>query len=119
MRAMSSTRRPIGPAMRMVSAGRCGTRPWVGFSDARPHCDDGNLTDPAMSVPTDRKPMPAATEAPAPLEEPPVFQVKPHGLRVTPWSELMPEAIRPQSGMVVLAKIGAPLSMSASAGGDG
>ena len=115
---MSSTLRPIGPAMRMVSAGRCGTRPWVGFSDARPQWEAGSRTEPAISVPTETNPAPAATEAPAPADDPPVFQASPQGLRVMPCSELMPDAIRPQSGMVVLAKITAPASRSAIAGGE-
>src|SRR6266568_7405342 len=108
----------MGPAMRMVSAGRCGTRPWVGFSPARPQCAAGRRTEPAISVPTETYPAPAATDAPAPADEPPVFQASPQGLRVMPCSELIPDAIRPQSGMVVFAKITAPASRNAIAGGE-
>src|ERR1700756_3824444 len=104
--------------MRIVSAGRCGTRPWVGFSPASPQCAAGRRTEPAISVPTETYPAPAATEAPAPAEEPPVFQASPQGLRVIPYSELIPEAIKPQSGIVGLAKITAPASRSAIAGGE-
>ena len=74
MSITSSTVRPIGPAERMVDGAVCGMRPWVGLSATSPQCPAGSRTDPAMSVPTDEKPMPAASDAPAPALEPPVFR---------------------------------------------
>ena len=55
----------------MNSGIRCGIRPCVGFSEARPQWPAGQRTEPAISDPTDRNPIPAASEAPAPAEEPP------------------------------------------------
>src|SRR5260370_40438680 len=102
----------------MVSAGKWGTRPCVGFKEASPQWDAGSRTEPAISVPIETKPTPAANDAPAPADEPPVFHANPHGLRVMPCNELMPDAIRPQSGIVVLANTVEPVSRRSLAGGE-
>ena len=56
--------------------------------------------------------------APAPAEEPPVLNARFHGLRTMPNIEDTPAASSPQSGMVVLAKMVAPVSFSRIAGGE-
>jgi hypothetical protein len=91
-------------------SGQAGTRPNDGLMPKRPVKLHGMRIDPPPSVPTASGPMPAATAAAAPPEEPPgvlpVFQ----GLRVTPVSGLSVTPFQPNSGVVVLPSSTAPCS---------
>ena len=70
-----------------------------------------------MSLPTDAKPIPAASEAPAPALEPPGLASVRQGFRTMPKAELTPDASSPKSGIVVFASVTAPASSSRAAGG--
>src|SRR6202008_2355722 len=78
----------------------------------------GMRTEPPMSDPTASAPKPAATAAPAPELDPPLLHCPFHGLRVTPYAELRPEAIPPKSGMVVFPRISAPCSRRRALAGE-
>ena len=101
----------------MVDGAVCGMRPCVGLSATSPQCPAGRRTEPAISEPTEPKPMPDARDAPAPALDPPVLRVRSHGLRVIPYRELTPAAIMPMSGIVVLPRMTAPASFNRAAGG--
>ena len=68
--------------------------------------------DPPPSLPMASGHRPAATAAAAPELEPPEFRDRSQGLRVTPNRLLMPEAMSPKSGIVVLPTTIAPASFS-------
>ncbi len=55
----------------------------------------GRRTEPPMSVPRCSGPYPAAAAAPAPALEPPGFQARFQGLRVSGWKELRPDDSMP------------------------
>src|SRR5919108_4058065 len=78
----------------------------------------GMRPEPPMSDPTASAPKPAATAAPAPELEPPLLHCAFHGLRVTPYAELRPEAITPKSGIVVFPRISAPCSRRRALAGE-
>mgnify|MGYP006921041939 CR=1 FL=1 len=69
-------------------------------------------TDPAPSVPTESGPMPAATAAAVPPEEPPGVLARFQGLRVMPVSGELVSPLQPNSGVVVLPSSTAPASRS-------
>lgn len=48
------------------------TRPWVGLRPTTPQSAAGLRIEPPVSVPIAPKQSPAATAAPAPLDDPPV-----------------------------------------------
>src|SRR4051794_25968729 len=104
MSAASCTDRVIGPTCATVpkgESGQAGTRPNDGLMPKRPVKEHGMRIEPPPSVPTASAPMPAATAAAAPPEEPPgvlsIFQ----GLRVMPVSGLSVTPFQPNSGVVV------------------
>src|SRR3990170_8315129 len=105
IRAASATLRAIGPTCATVpkgESGQAGTRPNEGFRPNRPVKEQGMRIEPPPAVPTASGPMPEATAAAAPPEEPPgVFAVF-HGLRVMPVSGLSVTPFQPNSGVVVL-----------------
>src|ERR671922_1823997 len=74
--AQSSTERASGPQWSKVyELGRTPprpTKPKVGISPARPHNEAGPRIEPPVSEPSAIGTSPAATDAPEPLEEPPV-----------------------------------------------
>src|SRR5690606_41630956 len=77
-RAASSTVRVIGPACASGPnglAGNIGTRPCVGLKPTMPQKDAGIRMLPPPSVPTAHGPMPAATAAAAPPDEPPAVKI--------------------------------------------
>src|SRR5699024_12759552 len=83
--AASSTVRVIGPACARGPkglAGYIGIRPWVGLSATIPQKEAGMRTLPPPSVPTATVPMPLATAAAAPPEEPPAVVLGATGLPV-------------------------------------
>ena len=94
-RQASATVRVIGPIARPKYGGSTGTRPRLGFSVKIPFQQAGSRTEPPMSVPRCSGPYPAAAAAPAPALEPPGFQARFHGLRVSGWNELRPDDSMP------------------------
>ena len=60
------------------------TRPWVALRPGMPQSAAGFLTDPALSVPMEARPSPAATAAAEPPLEPPVARAVSHGFRLGP-----------------------------------
>ena len=67
-------------------------------------------TLPAPSVPTLTGPMPAATAAAVPPDEPPGVLLKSHGLRVMPLRGELVSPLQPNSGVAVLPSSTAPAS---------
>src|SRR6185436_5680550 len=67
-------------------------------------------TEPAPSVPTLSGPMPAATAAAVPPDEPPEVLAGFQGLRVMPLRGELVSPLQPNSGVQVLPKITAPAS---------
>jgi hypothetical protein len=85
--AASRTERVIGPTFDSVpwaEGGQIGTRPKVPFRPNRPVKEQGMRTEPAPSEPTARLPMPTASAATPPPEEPPGVLWMSQGLRVMP-----------------------------------
>jgi hypothetical protein len=74
-------------------------------------------TLPAPSVPTESGPMPAATAAAVPPDEPPGVFAGFHGLRVIPVSGELVSPLQPNSGVVVLPRITGPASRRRAAAG--
>ena len=77
----------------------------------------GMRIEPPPSVPTASGPMPAATAAAAPPEEPPGVFALFQGLRVMPVSGLSVTPFQPNSGVVVLPRSTAPCSRSRAVAG--
>ena len=92
--------------------GYAGTRPKLGFRPTLPQKAAGMRTLPAPSVPMPIGPMPAATAAAAPPEEPPGVLARFQGLRVRPVSGELVSPLQPNSGVVVLPSSTAPASRS-------
>ena len=67
-------------------SGYAGTRPKLGFIPTLPQNAAGIRTDPAPSVPTDKGPIPAATAAAVPPDDPPGVLLGSQGFRVIPVS---------------------------------
>jgi hypothetical protein len=107
------TSRVIGPTCATVpngESGQAGTRPKDALMPNSPVKLHGMRIEPPPSVPTARGPMPAATAATAPPEEPPGVLSLFHGLRVMPVSGLSVTPFQPNSGVVVLPSSTAPCS---------
>ena len=85
-------------------SGYAGTRPKLGFKPKLPQNAAGMRTLPAPSVPTESGPMPAATAAAVPPDEPPGVFAGFHGLRVMPVSGELVSPLQPNSGVVGLAE---------------
>src|SRR5689334_6319217 len=66
------------------------TRPMVGFSPARPFIDEGQVTEPSVSVPTPTSPRLAAIPAPVPELEPHALRSRPYGFLTSPPTALQP-----------------------------
>ena len=77
----------------------------------------GIRIDPPPSVPSPIGPRPAAIAAAAPELLPPGVHSRFQGLRVMPLKGLSPNAFQPYSGMVVLPRMTAPVSLSRATGG--
>lgn len=93
------------------------TRPTVGFSPTSPFDDDGQTTEPSVSVPTPTAAKFAATAAPVPVLEPHALRFSAYGLRVSPPRPLQPllECVDRKfahSLRFVLPRITAPASRS-------
>src|SRR6266404_2005764 len=89
--ARSSTLLACGPTCATVpigESGNAGTRPNEGLIPGMPQNVDGMRMEPAPSVPTATGPMPDATAAAAPPEDPPGVIFVSQGLRVIPVSRL-------------------------------
>src|SRR3954469_150995 len=113
MSAASPTLRVIGPTCATVpngDSGHAGTRPNDALMPNRPVKPQGMRIEPPPSVPIASGPMPAATAAAAPPEEPPGVFAGFHGLRVMPVSGLSVTPFQPNSGVVVLPRSTAPCS---------
>src|SRR5262244_2336659 len=78
------------------------TRPRVGFSPTRPVHDAGMRIDPPPSSAWAMGAIPAATAAPAPLDDPPGVRSGSHGLREMPRAWLSVKGAVPNSEVVVL-----------------
>src|SRR5579883_1991495 len=105
IKAASRTVRVIGPTCESVpcaEGGHTGTRPCVGLRPKRPVKEQGMRTEPAPSVPTASVPMPTASAATPPPDEPPGVRPIFHGLWVAPNSLESVKAFQPYSGEVVL-----------------
>src|SRR5260370_23862293 len=101
---------PIGETVSVDNGGHSGTRPWVGFSPKRPVKEQGMRTEPAPSVPTARLPMPTASAATPPPDEPPGVRPIFHGLWVAPNRAESVTPFQPYSGEVVLPSNTLPAS---------
>src|SRR5689334_24245793 len=105
MSAASVTVFVIGPTCATVpigESGQAGTRPNEGLMPKRPVKAQGMRIEPPPSVPIASGPMPEATAAAAPPEEPPGVIFGFHGLRVMPVSGPSVTPFQPNSGVVVL-----------------
>src|SRR5207302_4316096 len=87
-----------------------GTRPNEGFKPKSPVKLHGMRIEPPPSVPSASAPMPAASAAAAPPDEPPGVFAGFHGLRVMPVSALSVTPFQPNSGVVVLPSSTTPCS---------
>src|SRR5690625_6429371 len=119
--AASSTVRVIGPACARGPnglAGYIGTRPWDGLSPTIPQNEAGMRMLPPPSVPTAHGPIPAATAAPAPPDEPPAVRDGSTALRLMPVSGLSVTAFQAISGVVVLPTKTMPSARSRAATGE-
>src|SRR3954471_9676047 len=120
MSAASATERVIGPTCATVpkgESGHAGTRPKDGLMPKRPVKLHGMRIDPPPSVPMASGPIPEASAAAAPPEEPPGVLSGFHGLRVMPVSGLSVTPFQPNSGVVVLPRNRAPFSRSRATAG--
>src|SRR3954463_565944 len=120
MSAASPTVRVIGPTCATVpngDSGQAGTRPNDALMPKSPVKLHGMRIEPPPSVPTASGPMPAATAATAPPEEPPGVFCLFQGLRVMPVSGLSVTPFQPNSGVVVLPSSTAPCSRSRALAG--
>src|SRR5690606_38303716 len=77
------------------------TMPRVGLRPTRPLHEAGTRIDPPPSAPWAMGAMPAATAAPAPLDDPPGLRCGSHGLRVIPKAALSVKDTAPNSDVVV------------------
>ena len=68
-------------------------------------------TDPPPSLPSENGPIPAATAAPDPADEPPEVRSKFHGLAVGSASGVCPVPLYPNSGTCVLPITTAPAAL--------
>src|SRR4051794_6356269 len=86
--AASATVRHIGPAVSWLCAIGIipvrGTRPRVGLIPTMPHVDEGQITEPSVSVPTPIAARLAAIAAPVPDDEPHGLRSSMYGLCVCP-----------------------------------
>src|SRR4051812_46068427 len=115
MSAASATVRVIGPTCATVpngDSGHAGTRPNDALIPKRPVKEQGMRIEPPPSVPTASGPIPEATAAAAPPEDPPGVFCLFQGLRVIPVSALSVTPFQPNSGVVVLPRNTAPCSRS-------
>src|SRR5438132_3841231 len=112
-RAMGATCASVGVAL----VGKTGTRPNWALIPNSPVRAAGMRIDPPPSVPSANGVTPAATLAAAPQLEPPGVLPRCQGLRVMPVSGLSPTALHPNSLVVVLPTMHAPLARSRSTTG--
>src|SRR5271169_70536 len=111
--ARSSTLRACGPICETVpmgDSGNAGTRPNEGLIAGIPQNDEGMRTEPAPSVPIATGPIPDATAAAAPPDDPPGVILVFHGFLVMPVSGLSVVPLMPNSGVLVLPNTTAPAS---------
>src|SRR6516162_1798574 len=76
-------------------------RPCVGLMVAMPLQCAGQRSEPPISLPCAIVPMPAATAAPAPPDEPPQVMFGSHGFSVSPCSGLSVKPRNENSGVLV------------------
>ncbi len=109
---MSATVRVITPfvARPSRSTATLVTRPRVGFSPTRPLHDAGMRIEPPPSAAWAMGAIPAATAAPAPLEDPPGVRPGSQGLREIPRASLSVNGTVPNSEVVVLPSRTKPAS---------
>ncbi len=98
-------------------SGHAGTRPKEGLRPKSPVKLHGMRIEPPPSVPTASGPIPEASAAAAPPEEPPGVFCGFQGLRVTPVSGLSVTPFQPNSGVVVLPRRSAPCSLRRATAG--
>ena len=87
---------------------KAGIRPSVGLMVETPLHEAGPRREPPMSLPWAMAPIPAATEAPAPPDEPPQVIAASQGLRVRPCRGLSVNARIENSGVLVRPMMIAP-----------
>src|SRR5262249_23078658 len=100
---------PLGARLWRLTV-RLVTRPRVGSSPTRPLHDAGIRIDPPPSSAWAMGAMPAATAAPAPLDDPPGVRSGSHGLREMPRASLSVKGTVPNSEVVVLPSSTNPAS---------
>src|SRR5437899_246148 len=83
-------------------------RPCVGLMVAMPLQCAGQRSEPPISLPCAIVPMPAATDAPAPPDEPPQVISAFHGFNVSPCSGLSVKPRNENSGVLVRPSTIAP-----------
>ena len=113
--ALSRTLREITPSLHAPNhtspkPGPLEMRPREGFSANRPQQAAGMRSEPPPSLPEAMGTTPAATAAAEPPLEPPLVREGSQGLFTRPKARESLTALRPNSGMLVLAKITSPAS---------
>src|SRR5712691_7103817 len=94
--------------------GHEGIRPKCGLIPYTPQQEAGTRIEPPPSLPTASGPIPAATWAAAPPDEPPGVHSRFHGLRVVPKTKLSVANLQPYSGVLVLPRMGQPAARKRS-----
>src|SRR5258708_32183210 len=111
--AQSSAERHIGPTVSCVHASAMApyrlTRPKVGRMPVSPFRPDGAMTDPPVSVPTEKATSPAAVAEPGPAEDPDASWSVFQGFRVTPPNHCAVNASAPDESFATRI---APASLS-------
>lgn len=109
---MSATERVRTPPVPRPSTSTTAlvTRPRVGLRPTRPVHDAGIRIDPPPSSAWAMGAIPAATAAPAPLDDPPGVRSGSHGLREMPRASLSVKGRLPNSEVVVLPRRTKPAS---------
>ena len=101
---------PDTPSWSVTSpSGQPGTRPGLGRSPTTLQKLAGFRSDPPMSLPSARQISRAASAAAAPPLLPPALRPRSYGLRVAPNTGLTVCEPRPNSGVLVLPRLIAPV----------
>ena len=93
-----------------------GTMPKVGFMPTSPACAAGLRVEPPASVASASAPMPEASAATAPPDDPPGVSARFQGDRVWPYTRLLLTPLQANSEQLVMPRITAPSARSRATG---